>query len=132
MTAERTLPWTQPEIETLARMWPSHQASEVAKALNRSRNAVIGKANRLGLERKISGPTRKAASCIPIRPIRPRNPVKRVVMAGHVAPVDGCAFPHGDPGKTGFHFCGLTPVVKGKSYCRKHTRICYYKPKAAA
>lgn len=44
--------WTPEKISTLKKLWPEHSANEIAKKLgNISRNAVIGKANRLGLSK---------------------------------------------------------------------------------
>lgn len=49
--------WTRRCETTLVMMWPSHSASEIADVLNRhmgmkfTRNAVIGKAHRLGLSK---------------------------------------------------------------------------------
>lgn len=44
--------WTRERVATLRQMWPSHTAAEIAERLSITRNAVIGKANRLGLEDK--------------------------------------------------------------------------------
>lgn len=44
--------WTEQNVETLRSMWGQHSAAEIAKRLGAvSRNAVIGKAGRIGLAR---------------------------------------------------------------------------------
>lgn len=35
-----------------------------------------------------------------------------------------CHYPHGEPGKKGFHFCGA-PALDGGPYCEKHHARCY-------
>jgi len=46
--------WTPERIATLKQMWKAHSAAEIAKKLGAgvTRNAVIGKATRLGLPYK--------------------------------------------------------------------------------
>lgn len=45
------VPWTEAEIEVLRREWTNGlSGSQIASLVNRTRNAVIGKANRLKLE----------------------------------------------------------------------------------
>ncbi|MDE2470059.1 MAG: hypothetical protein KGL35_15270 [Bradyrhizobium sp.] len=44
--------WTKSECDYLIQAWPRHSARVVAKALGTTRNAVIGKAHRLGLPGK--------------------------------------------------------------------------------
>jgi len=59
--------WTEERIETLKTMWEAGQtASQIAEALGGvSRNAVIGKAHRLGLQARPS-PVRSAAEPEPV------------------------------------------------------------------
>ena len=62
--------WTEERIETLKAMWEAGQtASQIAEALGEvSRNAVIGKAHRLGLQSRPS-------------PVRPNDPDKAAPVA---------------------------------------------------
>ena len=66
--------WTEERIETLKTMWEAGQtASQIAEALGGvSRNAVIGKAHRLGLQARPS-PVRSAAEPEP-EPVQPPLP----------------------------------------------------------
>jgi GcrA cell cycle regulator len=48
--------WTPEAVETIRTLWPDHSAAVIAARLNGggfvvTRNAVIGKAHRLGLEK---------------------------------------------------------------------------------
>lgn len=49
----RQAKWTPEQVETLRRMWLGDKsAGQIAEAIGRSRNSVLGKINRLGLARK--------------------------------------------------------------------------------
>ena len=67
--------WTDERIDTLKTMWEAGQtASQIAEALGGvSRNAVIGKAHRLGLQSRPS-------------PVKPNEPVVAAPVAAPVAP----------------------------------------------
>src|SRR4249919_3399104 len=45
--------WLGDRVERLKQLWPDHSATQIAKLFgNLTRNAIIGKANRLKLKRK--------------------------------------------------------------------------------
>ena len=78
--------WTDERIATLKKMWESGStASQIADELGGvSRNAVIGKAHRLGLKARPSPvkanevkPAKPRAETIAPRPVPPRKPVAR-------------------------------------------------------
>jgi GcrA cell cycle regulator len=49
--------WTEERTDLLRRLWPDVSASQIAKQLGGvTRNAVIGKAHRLGLAKKAEPP----------------------------------------------------------------------------
>ena len=102
--------WTDEKIEVLRRLWADgRSASEIALTLGDvTRNAVIGKAHRLGL----SG--------------RP-SPIKRIPKRG--ANILGltermCKWPVGDPKDVDFHFCGQ-PIIHPTPYCLEHSAQAY-------
>ncbi|MEE8272868.1 MAG: GcrA family cell cycle regulator [Alphaproteobacteria bacterium] len=115
--------WTEEKVTQLRQMWGhGKSASEIAQIIGDvSRNAVIGKAHRLGLSGQPS----------PAR-VRKRKPVPVVGR-----PVDGatilaltermCRWPHGDPKSADFQFCGR-PALPGASYCADHTAMAYQQP----
>jgi len=43
--------WTEEEDATLRELWPNTLSSDIADKLGRTRNSVIGRADRLGLKR---------------------------------------------------------------------------------
>lgn len=83
---------------------------EIARLLNRTRNACIGRANRIGL----------------IAPMeKKREPLPLPGPAGMPMPTrKTCAWPMGHPGEDGFHFCGAEPVTD-RPYCDAHCRKAY-------
>jgi GcrA cell cycle regulator len=79
-------------------------ACQCAKKLGVSRNAVIGRAHRMALDKRAS-------------PIIRRGNVLQM-------PARGCEYGLGDPTDPGFKFCGK-PRQRGSSYCAAHHKLCY-------
>jgi GcrA cell cycle regulator len=104
--------WTPELIEQLAALW--HQGlstADIGRRINISKNAVVGKAHRLGLTARPS----------PLK--RPPAP------KGMAALGPSCSWPLGHPGEKGFRFCGAAPLA-GKPYCAEHAALAYVRPKA--
>ncbi|MDQ8729448.1 GcrA family cell cycle regulator [Bradyrhizobium sp. LHD-71] len=138
-------PWTPDRIAELRRLFEAgYSCSQIAREISVSRNAVIGKLSRLGLNRPPGerGPQNRPG---PKQTIR-RSPFRMlsVVRAGAdgKAPVvddyvdDGqrcslfelspqsCRWPIGSPGADDFGFCGNAPAA-GLPYCPHHARMAY-------
>ncbi|MDP9195903.1 MAG: GcrA family cell cycle regulator [Pseudomonadota bacterium] len=112
--------WTEERIKTLRDLWARGcSASDIARTLGKvSRNAVIGKAHRLGLSGRPS----------PIRKTKAEKPVVKA-PAGNGATIltlndRMCKWPEGDPREAGFHFCGKASHP-GLPYCREHAQMAY-------
>jgi GcrA cell cycle regulator len=154
--------WTAEAVEDLKRLaFEGRSASVIATALGASRNAVIGKANRVGIKldgdgrHARLGGTRKGARRAhwAVSHIKPsagdhaalsRGPGSRAAWMFGEAEVGemqrvrfeeirefACRWPLGDPRTGEFAYCGLTPA-KGQSYCAGHCRMAYRPPNAAA
>ena len=120
--------WTEERVETLTNMWlGGSTARQIAESLGEgvTRNAVIGKANRLGLSKPSkSSETRRQR----------RTEVKKAVLE---MPEGGatiltltsstCRWPIGDPGEEDFRFCGAVAKEDGP-YCEFHARLAYQPP----
>ena len=145
--------WTDDRIELLKSHWEAGMtASQIAEALGQgvSRNAVIGKAHRLGLEARPS-PVKlsEAAAAVieavvavaegvaeglsaapavakapPKRPTRPAPPPKPAKTTLLDLSEKVCKWPIGHPGETDFHFCGK-PAQASFPYCTEHCAIAY-------
>lgn len=66
--------WAETEIKTLERLWETLPAKEIGALVGKTKNAVIGKANRLGLPMKKSKPGMRQARDITVKPKRIRAP----------------------------------------------------------
>ena len=140
--------WTDERVERLksgfAAGWSCRQ---IADDIGASRNAVIGKLNRLNLTRETNTdaprPARKNT------PKRPRGSVPRQqygmlqaafaepqsepceapILSQHICSLlelseARCRWPINSPGEEDFGFCGNTPL-EGLPYCAGHSRLAY-------
>ncbi|MDB3863886.1 hypothetical protein N9325_03485 [Alphaproteobacteria bacterium] len=136
--------WNQQKVEDLKKLWNDGVAtSRIGEQLGFTKNAVIGKAFRLGLERrqnsrkKISQPTSfssttlyretsSSSSSISVKkePIRRREKFsfkKSIIGTGNFR---SCQWPIGDPLEEGFHYCGGQNIPT-KPYCIEHFKKAY-------
>lgn len=118
--------WTYDRECELARLWRAgHSARTIAGLLGgTTRNAVIGKANRLGLPRRASGGVRgpyKARDYAPA-PVPPFIPVAERVALLDIG-ARQCRWPCGDPRAPDFGLCGRP--TDGRSYCKDHDAAAY-------
>jgi GcrA cell cycle regulator len=102
--------WTDERVEQLKQLWgQGMSASEIADTLGDvTRNAVIGKAHRLGLSGRPSPIKKKPSRGATILALTERM----------------CKWPVGDPKHADFHFCGKT-AQPGMPYCAEHAAIAY-------
>lgn len=102
--------WTEERIELLRQLWgQGKSASEIAETLGDvTRNAVIGKAHRLGLSGRPSPIKKKPSRGATILSLTERM----------------CKWPVGDPKHADFHFCGK-PAHPGLPYCAEHAAKAY-------
>lgn len=110
--------WTQERISRLQALWDEGLTTRaIGEALGVTKNAIVGKSYRLGLERRCpsnrpgSAPRPQAAS--PERPKRMEHPV--LTLRTGV-----CRWPLGDPRTKDFRFC-LDPTECRGTYCPTHS-----------
>ena len=122
--------WTDDRVEKLRELWDKGlSASQIAKELAEgvTRNAVIGKAHRMGLASRPSpvksDPAKRAAAAAKKKAAPKQEPTKAAPTTGKVTILDltesMCKWPIGHPGEAGFHFCGK-PSQPTFPYCANH------------
>jgi GcrA cell cycle regulator len=130
--------WTPERIAEVTRLWNQGlTTAEIGRLVGVSKNAIVGKAHRLGLPPRPSPIKREARGHTPRQPRpeprpmeRPSPPPVHLVISTSGAT---CKWPIGHPGEAAFGFCGQ-PAVEGKPYCAEHYGRAYIqsKPKSNA
>lgn len=146
--------WTDERIETLKQLLAERLPPRVIAVHlgGVTKNAVIGKARRLGLKIRSNpqcrehlpkrcpkthvAPGRITQNTTPRVRIAPAPPADPVVIHEDVyvgpemrkglldlEPGD-CRWGHGDPKQSGFHFCGAK-TLPGQPWCERHARIVF-------
>ena len=135
--------WNQQKVDDLKKLWNEGVAtSRIGEQLGFTKNAVIGKAFRLGLERRqnsrkkttqsVSSVTMYRETSVPgSSQISPKREVTRrrekfsfkksIVGTGSFK---SCQWPIGDPLEEGFHYCGGQNIPT-KPYCIEHYKKAY-------
>jgi GcrA cell cycle regulator len=141
--------WTPERLELLKSSFEAGlTCSQIAGDIGVSRNAVIGKLNRLNLKRKNSGDVPRPAPKRAPKGSRPKPlprlqyQLLRTLYADPQPEIEQepthnehrcsllelseqrCRWPINTPGAMDFCFCGKTPV-EGLPYCAGHTRLAY-------
>ena len=141
--------WNDDNVARLKELWDQGlPTAQIGKLLGFTKNAVVGKAHRIGLERRPS-PIRRTA----VKPDRKkaRSPVmpklnfenNNILETKYVsqnisfqpsiknvfssAPKRGCEWPEGHPDEPEFHFCNEERFEE-KPYCLNHCSIAYVIP----
>ena len=137
--------WNQQKVDDLKKLWNEGVAtSRIGEQLGFTKNAVIGKAFRLGLERRqnsrkktshsqtVSSVTMYRETSAPSNSqTTPKREVTRrrekfsfkksIVGTGSFK---SCQWPIGDPLEEGFHYCGGQNIPT-KPYCIEHFKKAY-------
>ena len=140
--------WNDSNVARLRELWDQGlPTAQIGKLLGFTKNAVVGKAHRIGLERRPSPirrttikPDRKKARSpiipklnfettdeeVKEKPIVQQNfqPVKNI-FNNHIK--RGCEWPEGHPDETGFKFCNKKRF-EDKPYCLDHCAVAYVIP----
>ena len=141
--------WNDDNVARLRELWDQGlPTAQIGKLLGFTKNAVVGKAHRIGLERRPSPIRRSAAK--PDRkkarsPITPKlnfeatkvdtKPVTQVQKSFPLVVKNlisnntkrGCEWPEGHPDESDFKFCGKERF-EDKPYCLDHCAVAYVIP----
>ena len=123
MPHKNRVEWTREKVAALRVHWEEGlSATVIGRSLGFSKNAVIGKARRLGLPSRPSvirakpGPRKKSPKRLDDAPPRRRDSNGFQPRA--------CQFIKGHPSEGDAGKCG-EPVHNGSSYCAEHHARCY-------
>ena len=134
--------WTDEQVKELKRLWDKGLTTgEIGKALGVSKNAVVGKAHRLGLNSRPSPIRRgdeeaentadtvkkKKAAKSDSAKKNPEQEKKKLFTVNDLTS-SSCRWPIGDPKDEDFHFCGKE-ALPDKPYCAEHAAIAYVSAK---
>ena len=146
---EHKMSWNEENVSRLRDLWDQGlPTAQIGKLLGFTKNAVVGKAHRIGLERRPSPirrtavkPDRKKARS-PIMPklnfenksasqnedVDNKSVFKPEVKTALISNnLKGCEWPKGHPDESDFHFCGAK-TFDNKPYCLEHCAIAYIIP----
>jgi GcrA cell cycle regulator len=141
--------WTEERERKLRELWnKGHTANQISNMLGETtRNAVIGKANRMNLPARVqsknssSRPTEQKSEGHTTKPgkLSRKAKFKSLLLDKNFEPENPktledlndntCRWPIGHPDEKNFYFCGRGPV-KGFSYCKLHV-LYAFQPKNA-
>jgi len=136
--------WNEEKVAQLKKLWETNTAAEISKIIGGvTRNAIIGKANRLNLSSKIKargvssnqnlqntnneenyskqklGKKSRFQSLIIEKDFEPENPKQLEELTDDV-----CKYPINHPTDKDFYFCGRSSL-KDFSYCKLHLLYSY-------
>ena len=141
--------WTDERVQVLRDLAPTHSCGKIAARLGCTRNAVIGKAARIGVSLSKAGNPEVSFLPLPTSPFIPPQkivcetkppppkiviptapkPLPKIVcepvaltpkVIGELSDCD-CAWPLGDPMKEDFRYCGAPKA--DRRYCASHAKM---------
>ncbi|MBM3554435.1 MAG: global cell cycle regulator GcrA-like protein [Alphaproteobacteria bacterium] len=118
--------WTDEKVGQLTKLWDEGlSTAAIGERLGITKNAVVGKAHRLGLPPRLSPVKRRMemrAAPPPPQLVLAPPPPRPMVPGSYKGPT--CQWPLGHPREAGFRFCG-SPALSGKPYCPEHAAVAY-------
>ena len=120
--------WDEKQLGKLKKLWDEGlPITKIGLELGVSRNAIAGKAHRLGLPKRNSpisksGDPRKNQDVSNLE-ISKELPLK-ILLREVEWSRNRCCWPIGDPKLPGFSFCGIS-IMPGRPYCEEHSNLAY-------
>ena len=124
---ENNFVWDEDKLNKLKKLWDEGlPITKIGNEIGVSRNAIAGKAHRMGLPKRNS-PISKSGDPRKNRVANVENskqlPLK-ILLREVEWSRNRCCWPIGDPKLPGFYFCG-TSIVPGRPYCEEHSNLAY-------
>ena len=125
---ENNFVWDEDKLNKLKKLWDDGlPITKIGNEIGVSRNAIAGKAHRMGLPKRNSpisksGDPRKNQE-LPSSDIKKKLPLKLMLRDVEWSR-NRCCWPIGDPKLPGFSFCG-TSIAPGRPYCEEHSNLAY-------
>ena len=120
--------WDAKQLEKLKKLRDEGlPITKIGLELGVSRNAIAGKAHRLGLPKRNSpisksGDPRKNQDVSNLE--TSKEPPLKILLREVEWSRNRCCWPIGDPKLPGFSFCG-TSIMPGRPYCDEHSSLAY-------
>ena len=120
--------WDEEKLDKLKKLWDEGlPITKIGIEIGVSRNAIAGKAHRLGLPKRNS-PISKSGDPRKNQVSSLKENTKQLPLKLLLREVEWsrnrCCWPIGDPKLPGFSFCG-TSIVPGRPYCEEHSNLAY-------
>ena len=120
--------WDEQKLNKLRKLWDEGlPITKIGIEIGVSRNAIAGKAHRLGLPKRNS-PISKSGDPRKNQETSSKDITKQLPLKILLRDVEWsrnrCCWPIGDPKLPGFSFCGTT-IIPGRPYCEKHSNLAY-------
>ena len=126
---EKKSVWDQDKLDQLRHFWlEGLPITKIGLELNVSRNAIAGKAHRLGLPKRNSPISKSGEPRINQSKTVSEENKKELPLKLLLRDVEwsrnACCWPFGDPKLPGFKFCGIS-IIPGRPYCEEHSILAY-------
>ena len=120
--------WDEVKLNKLKKLWDEGlPITKIGIELGVSRNAIAGKAHRLGLPKRNS-PISKSGDPRKNQETSSKQTIQKLPLKIMLREVEWsrnrCCWPIGDPKLPGFSFCG-TSIIPGRPYCEEHSNLAY-------
>ena len=120
--------WDENKLNKLKKLWDEGMPiTKIGIEIGVSRNAIAGKAHRMGLPKRNS-PISKSGDPRKNQVASSKENTKNLPLKLMLREVEWsrnrCCWPIGDPKLPGFSFCG-TSIVPGRPYCEEHSNLAY-------
>tara|TARA_B110000008_G_C16492020_1_gene372549 strand:- start:132 stop:527 length:396 start_codon:yes stop_codon:yes gene_type:complete len=120
--------WDEEKLNKLKALWDEGlPITKIGNMLGVSRNAIAGKAHRMGLPKRNS-PISKSGDPRKNQQKNVEKNIKELPLKILLRNVEWsrnrCCWPIGDPKLPGFSFCGVS-ITPGRPYCEEHSNLAY-------